>query len=166
MTGLRVVLAGAGLVALLLPWPTPESLAGFATALGAGALVLAVRRPGSIGPLLVMAAAVVSWLSVPSPGLVRTVAFAAAVFAVHAAAALAAAIPPGAGVDPRLPRRQAARSAGVFGGGCLLVAPTALLSGLPGSAWLTVLGIVAAGSLLLLPLLLTRPPRAAQESTS
>lgn len=147
---LLVVLAGAGMGALLLPWATPASLAGLVAGLGAVALAFAVYRPGSFGPLLVIAAATLSWLSaVPSPGLVRSLVFAFAVFTVHSAAALAAAIPLGAGIDLRLLVRQGLRMVAVFGAGCLLVAPTVLLDGRPGSTWVTMAGIAAVGLLLL-----------------
>lgn len=156
----RVVLAAAAVVLLLAPWPAPLSLAGAATLVGAAVAVWAVRAPGSLAPLVLLATAAVSWLSaVPDPGLARIAAFAAAGYAVHSAAAISAAVPAGAPVGATLLWRWVGQTLAVLVIGWSLVAMTALVAGLPGSAGLVIVGMLAAVTFVALPAVVVRRDR-------
>jgi len=156
----RVVLAAAAVVLLLAPWPAPLSLAGAATLVGAAVAVWAVRAPGSLAPLVLLTTAVVSWLSaVPDPGLARIAAFAAAGYAVHSAAAISAAVPAGAPVGATLLWRWVGQTLAVLVIGWSLVAMTALVAGLPGSAGLVIVGMLAAVTFVALPAVVVRRGR-------
>jgi len=153
----RVVLALAAVVLLLLPWPEPVSFAGFLTVGGVAAAVWTVRAPGSVAPLVLLAAAVGSWLSaVPEPSLLRVLAFGGAGYVVHSAAAMSAAVPAGAPVGSALLRHWAGTTVLTLGAGWTLVALTALLAGRSGSAALVVAGLLAAVTLVALPAVVLR----------
>lgn len=150
----RIVLGVAAALVLLLPWPAPLSFAGLLTLGGAAAAVWTVRAPGSVAPLVLLVITVVSWLSaVSEPGLVRTVCFAGAGYAVHSAAAMSSAVPAAAPIAGSLLRRWAGATMGALIAGWAVVAGTALLSAQPGSTTLVVLGMLAAVTLLALPAL-------------
>lgn len=153
----RIVLGVAAALMLLLPWPAPVSLPGLLTIAGALLAVWAVHAPGSPAPLLLIATAVVSWLSaVPDPGLVRIAIFAAAGYVVHSAAALSAAVPDGAPLVGSLLGWWAGRTLVVLVVGWSVVAVTALLTSQPGSAALVVVGMLAAVTLVALPAIVLR----------
>lgn len=153
----RVVLGLSAAGFLLLPAATPWSFAGLVTLLGALAAVTAVRAPGSIAPLLLLALGVLAWLAAADdPGVLRALAFGLAGFAVHRAAALAAVLPSGGAVAGAVLRHWAASSALAAGVGLGAVALTAPLDGQPNSTALVLGGLVAAGLLLGLPALVRR----------
>lgn len=141
----RLVVAVAGLLALVLPLPRGGVLV--VTVVGLVSLVFAVVRPGSAAASVVIAAAVLSWLATPpgSSHLTRLVALAFAVSLLHVSAALAAVAPSGGRVPTRLALRWLgwALVAGVVGVGVLGAASLApdTRAGLP----LTVIAVVAAG---------------------
>jgi len=156
----RIVLGVAAAVLLVLPWPAPLSVVGVVTLSGAAAAVWTVRAPGSLGPLVLLATAVVVWLSaVPDPGLVRIVCFAGAGYVVHSAAALSAAVPAGAPVGSAVLRRWAATTVTVLLVGWLAIAMTALLARPPGSPALVIVGMLAAATLVALPAVVVRRVR-------
>jgi len=153
----RVVLGVAAVLLLLLPWPAPVSFSGLVTLTGAVLAVWAVRAPGSPAPMFLLATAVMAWLSaVPDPGLVRIAGFAAAGYVVHSAAALAAAVPDGAPLVGSLVGRWVAGTVTVLLAGWGVIALTALLTSLPGSAALVVVGMLAALTLVAIPAVVLR----------
>ncbi len=151
------MLGAAAVVVLLLPWPAPLSLPGLLTLGGVAAAVWAVRAPGSLAPLALLATGVVTWLAaVPDPGLLRILGFTGAAYVVHSAAALAAAVPVAAPVGAGVLRRWAVRTMLALGLGWGVLAMTAVLAGQPGSTPLVVVGMLAAVMLVALPAVVLR----------
>lgn len=153
----RILLGVAGAVLVLLPWPAPLSFAGVVTLGGAAAAVWALRAPGSLGPLVLITTAVVSWLAaVPDPGPARILCFATAAYVVHSAAALSAAVPAGAPVGAGLLRHWVASTVAVLLLGWAAVGLTAFVPGQRGAVALVVLGMLAAVTLVALPAVVLR----------
>lgn len=156
----RIVLGVAATVLLLTPWPAPLSFAGFLTLVGAAVAVWTVGQPGSLAPLVLLAIAVLSWLiAVPDPHPARFITFAAAGYAVHSAAAMAAAVPSGTPVGAALLLTWGVRALVVLAMGWGAVALTALLAGRPGSTPLVIAGMLAAVTLAALPAVVLRGVR-------
>lgn len=141
--GPRGVLGGACLAFLLVPWADPVSVGGVLTLLGGAAAVWTVARPGSLGPLLLLGIGVVLWLLVVAdPGWGRVLLFGAAGYAVHAVAALNAAVPAGVRLDARTWWVAVARGGLALGLSSLAVVTGARLA--PPNASATLLTVVVA----------------------
>ncbi len=154
----RVVLAVSAVALLLLAWPTPVSAGGVLFVLGLVLTTQAVRSPGSVAVLGVLAVGVLGWLvSVDDPGVVRAVCFGTAGYLVHSAAATGAAVSSQAPVDPGVVSDWLRRVAFavLVGGG--LVAATAPVGNQPNSSALVVLGLLGAAVLLGAVAVLGRP---------
>lgn len=153
----RLVLGLAAAAFLLLPTPTPWSFAGLVALVGVAVGVQAVRAPGSVAPLVLLALGVLEWLAaVEDPGGLRAVSFGLAGFLVHRAAALGAVVPAGGAVAGSVLLHWTGTSAlaAVIGTGA--VALTAPLEGQPNSTALVLGGLLGAGSLLSLPAVVRR----------
>jgi hypothetical protein len=153
----RAVLVLAGAVALAAGWG--PGLARVAVLAGLAGLVAAALRPDSLGPAAVLAAAGLAWAvdsgtdQAPAPG---TVLVAVALAVHHQAAALAAALPPRATVEPAVLARAGRHLALVLG----LTVPVALvalaLARPGGSVPLELLGLAAAVLAVAVPVGLSR----------
>lgn len=131
----RAALVVAGVAALALAFPGFAPLGVAVTLVGLACLAVAVVRPWSEAPALVIAAAVAAWLLAGgSVGVVRCVGLAAALCAVHFSSALAAVVPPRAALERRLLVPWALRWAATSLGGVVLVLATATLPGTPAPA--------------------------------
>lgn len=156
----RLILGLAGLAYLLLPVPTPVSFGGVLAIAGAAVGVSAIRRPGSVAPLGLLAVGALEWLVVvDEPGWLRAVGFGLTGFVVHRAAALASVVPAGGAVAGLVLWPWALGTAGAMLVGAALVAATAPLADQPNSTGLVVGGLLAAGLLLGLPAVVGRRPR-------
>jgi hypothetical protein len=141
----RAALAVAGLAALLLPLPRATPLGVVLLVTGLVALGYAVLRPGTAGPAVVIATAVLAWLGTPDgPGrTARLAVLALALALVHSSAALAAVVPLRAPVPPRLLLRWAGWTvAATAVGGGAVAAASLLPSAVPPVA-ATVAGVLA-----------------------
>jgi hypothetical protein len=144
----RIVLAVAGASALALPLPALTILGVGLTVAGLLALLHSLSRPGSNGPLALIAIAATSWLVTPDDHqhLLRLGALALAVTLVHSSAALAAVVPTRAGVPARVALRWGGWSAAATAVGCSAVAGAALLPSGGAAILLTATAVVAAAA--------------------
>ncbi|MBJ7452659.1 MAG: hypothetical protein JHC71_11310 [Blastococcus sp.] len=144
----RIVLAVAGSSALVLPLPALTILGVGLTAAGLLALLYGLSRPGSHGPVVLIAAAATSWLVTPDDHqhLLRLGALALAVTLVHTSAALAAVIPTRAGVPAPVALRWGGWSAAATAVGCSAVAGAAVLPSGGAGILLTVTAVLAAAA--------------------
>jgi hypothetical protein len=114
---LRAVLLASGVVALVLA-PGGRLLGpGVVALVGALGLLVAVARPDGPGPAVVLGAASLAWViryGTSPPPVVPTLLLAAALAMHHQAAALDAALPPTARVDPAVLLRFGAHAAVVL----------------------------------------------------
>jgi hypothetical protein len=147
----RAALAVAGLAALLLPLPRATPLGVVLLVTGLVALGYAVLRPGSAGPAVVIATAVLAWLGTPDgPGrTARLAVLALALALVHSSAALAAVVPPRTPLPARLLLRWAGWTAAAtaVGGGAVAAASLLPATAPPVPATVVaVLAVAAAGT--------------------
>ncbi|HVQ91454.1 MAG TPA: hypothetical protein VMU51_10505 [Mycobacteriales bacterium] len=159
---LRGAVAGTGGLALLLAAAGQLLGAGLVALLGLPALLSAVLRPDGGGPAVVLGAAATAWAmryGVAAPPLGATLALAALLYLHHLTAALGAAMPVDASIDPQLLLRWGAHAAGVLA--LTGLAATGLrLGGEPAaSPVLEVAGLVGAVALAGLLVTLARTPR-------
>lgn len=159
----RSVLAVACAVFLVSPWPVSGAVASLTLA-GTAAAVWTVRRPASLGPLFLLGLGVLTWVAaIPEPGLVRTLVFGTAGYAVHAIAALCAAVPAGVRLDGATWRAAVGRGTLAVGGSVL----AAVLAGLPAapaaSSVLIGLALVVAAAFVTVPRLVARRASASSE---
>jgi hypothetical protein len=156
--GLRAVLVAAGAAALTgVGWGGGFLLV--AVVFGALGLVVALIRPGGLGPAVVIGGAATAWVlrygGDPAPA-AGTVLLALALAVHHQAAALAAALPPTAQVDRAILVRFARHGALVLAASAAIGAFALLLSRPAGSSSLELLGIVAVVVAVIVPVLLSR----------
>ena len=147
----RIALAVAGLAAIALPLPRATPLGVLLLVTGVVGLGYSLLRPGSTGPALVIATAVLAWLDSPDGSwrTARLAALALAVALVHSSAALAAVVPVRAAVPPRLLLRWAGWTAAATAVGGGAVAAASLLPATAPPVPVTVvavLAVVAAGA--------------------
>ena len=140
----RVLIGGCGLAALVLPLPMATPAGVVLTLIGLVAGYIAVQQPGSAAPLVLIAAAALSWLATAdNAGVLRLLTFAGSVAVLHSAAAYAAVVPARTPVGASVIRRWVLRTAGTTVGGVVLVGAGTLVPA-PASPVLTVVaGLVA-----------------------
>jgi tRNA 5-methylaminomethyl-2-thiouridine biosynthesis bifunctional protein len=155
---LRAVLLVAGAGGLVVAgWGGGYPLV--AVVIGALGLLAAGLRPEGAGPAVVVGAAAAGWVlryGMDQASVAGTVLLALALAVHHQAAALAAAVPVTARVDPAVPVRFARHGAVVL---ALSAAVAVLLLGPPrpaGSSALELLGIIAVVVVVTVPVLLSR----------
>lgn len=160
----RIALVAAGLAALALPLPAPDLLGGGLTVIGLIALGLAVVRPGSTAPAVLIAAAALSWLSTPDGGQhgIRLAGLALALAVVHTSAALAAVVPVRARIPAGLLARWAGGTVVATAVGAGLVAGVGAIPATVGPVWPTVVAVLAVTVLAGLAVTGTRPGRRAR----
>lgn len=154
----RAALAGAGLGALALAFPGIGPLAVALTAVGVVSVAVAVVRPSSEAPALVIAVAVAAWLLGGEPVGLRCAVLAAALSAVHFAAALAALVPPRAALDRRLLLPWVLRWAATSAVGIALVVATAALPRTPAPAATALAAVVVVAGISVAGWRLAQPP--------
>jgi hypothetical protein len=144
--GLRGALAVSGGLALLVAPAGQLVGAGLVALVAVPPLLSAVRRPDGAGPALVMAGAGAAWAlrySTGSAPLATALVLAALLYLHHTTAALCAAMPATAAVDPTVLLRWATQAVVVL---AVTAAAASLLAALghpPASATLEVAGLVA-----------------------
>jgi hypothetical protein len=155
----RAVVVGTGAVALLVAPGGQLLVAGVVALVGALGLAAAAARPDGPGPAIVLGAAAAAWTlryGLGRPPVVPTLVLAVALALHHQSAALAAALPPGAEVDPAVPLRFALHAALVLAVSGP-VAAVALGAGRPGgSVPLEIAGLLAVAVVIAVPIFLRR----------
>jgi hypothetical protein len=156
----RAALVVAGLAGLALAFPGVGPLGVALTVAGLATLSVAVARPWSEAPALLIAFAVGTWLLAgDSAGLARCAALAAALSAVHFSAALAAVVPPRAALDRRLLLAWALRWAATTAVGVALVLATAALPRTPAPAATALAAVVVLAAITVAGWRLAQRPR-------
>ena len=162
--GTRVLLAGLGVAALIVPLP---ALTGHPAA-GVAALALPVPfiiawRPGSGWVTVLLVDAVLAWVvaslveGLPPLGL--TIGFGCLLYLVHATAAFADGLPVTKRVEPVLVIHSTLRLLGVLAASVPLMVAVLLLPEVPGSAPLALAGVASTlGVAVMLALLARRRP--------
>ncbi|HEV7203478.1 MAG TPA: hypothetical protein VGN18_02645 [Jatrophihabitans sp.] len=149
---IRGVLLVAG-VALMLTPVRPNVLT---LVLAAAGLVGVLVRPDRTGAGPVTLAFVITWIVADDwhadPSLVRVAIAAAALYLLHAGAALAAVVPLGARLDRAVGIRFVRRSALVLGAAAALIAADYAIGSRRGSPVIELLGLLAALALVAVPL--------------
>ena len=141
----RVLIALGGLAALALPFPELTPAGVVLTLVGLVALFIAVQQPGSAAPLVLIAAAALSWLATGGgAGVPRLLVFAGCVAVLHSAAAYAAVVPARTAVAAAVVRRWVLRTAGTTIGGVALVGAGTLLPATADPVTTVVAGLIAA----------------------
>jgi hypothetical protein len=150
----RVAIALAGIAVMVLPG-SPKLFIVAVTACG---VAIAATSPARAGAAVAIGGGIAGWLASDgwhgSPSVLRTVAFAGALYVLHSSTALAAAVPLSSRLQPRVALRWARRCLLVVAISAVFVAINYSLDELAGSGVLLAAGLLGTIAISGVPLLL------------